>query len=56
MNMRLNSEKQRQMDAKEKKVHTHAESKPKHSFNQSAVISLPIEKVLEKRCQKGMNN
>lgn len=56
MNVRLNSERQRLIDAKEKKVHTHVDNKPKHLLNQSAVISLPIERVLEKRCQKGMND
>lgn len=59
MKTRLNSEKERRMKAKRKEAHTHIDSKSKHATNQRLVsmpiISLPIEKILEKKCPNGLN-
>lgn len=55
MNLRLNSEKKRRMTAEVKELHTNVDVKmPKHALNQSTLISLPIEGVVEKKSQKGL--
>lgn len=56
MNLRLNSDKKRRMTAEVKEMHAIVDIKmPKHALNQSTLISLPIEKVVEKKSQKGLN-
>lgn len=56
MNIRLMDEKKKKQQrriAEEKHVHTNVDNKQKHSHNQNVVISLPIEKILERKPQTG---
>lgn len=58
MQLRINSEKKRtkSVEVKEIGAHAHVDTKPKHALNQSVLIPLPIEKIVEKRSQKGEND
>lgn len=47
------SEQQKQTDTAEEKCHVNADSRKKHVQNKGKLISLPVEKVMEKKIQKG---
>lgn len=46
-------EKQKQSNSVEKNGHANADGCKKHVQNQGALISLPVEKVIERKVQKG---